>query len=74
MNEGKKTAFDVADFLAHPGLGRKIVQLKPKQVFFSQGHAAPTAFSTFRKAAQNSPSFRLTVKKPPSRFSPRATS
>jgi CRP/FNR family transcriptional regulator, cyclic AMP receptor protein len=44
MNEGKKTAFDVAAFLANPGLGRKIVQLKPKQVFFSQGHAADCIF------------------------------
>jgi len=37
MAEPKKIAFNLVDFLANAGLGRRIVQLKPKQAFFSQG-------------------------------------
>ena len=44
MAELKKTAFDVAIFLEKAGLGRRIVQLKPKQAFFSQGNAADAIF------------------------------
>jgi CRP-like cAMP-binding protein len=40
----KKAAFDLADFLAKAGLGRKIVELNPKGTFFSQGHAAKSIF------------------------------
>jgi len=36
--------FDPADFLAHPGLGRKIVRLKGKKAFFTQGDAADSVF------------------------------
>ena len=36
--------FDLAAFLATAGVGRRIVQLKPKQVFFSQGSAADAIF------------------------------
>ena len=36
--------FDPTAFLAHPGLGRKIVQLKPREAFFSQGSAADAIF------------------------------
>jgi CRP-like cAMP-binding protein len=36
--------FDLADFLATAGVGRTVVQLKPKQVFFSQGSAADSVF------------------------------
>ncbi|WP_254062388.1 Crp/Fnr family transcriptional regulator [Acidobacterium sp. S8] len=36
--------FDPADFLAKTGLGRRIVKLKPKQVFFSQGNPADSVF------------------------------
>jgi CRP-like cAMP-binding protein len=36
--------FDCAAFLADAGLGRKIVELKPKEVFFSQGDTANTVF------------------------------
>ena len=36
--------FDLAAFLATAGVGRKIVQLKPKQVFFSQGSSADSIF------------------------------
>jgi CRP-like cAMP-binding protein len=36
--------FDSEAFLANAGLGRRIVELKPKQVFFSQGDQANTVF------------------------------
>ena len=44
MTELTKTAFDVAAFLEKAGLGRRIIQLKPKQVFFSQGNPADSVF------------------------------
>jgi len=44
MAEFKKATFDVAAFLANAGLGRRVVQLKPKQVFFSQGNPADSVF------------------------------
>jgi CRP/FNR family transcriptional regulator, cyclic AMP receptor protein len=40
----QKVAFDASAFLAHAGLGRTIVQLKPKQAFFSQGGTADSIF------------------------------
>jgi CRP-like cAMP-binding protein len=36
--------FDLATFLEEAGVGRRIVQLKPKQVFFSQGSPADAIF------------------------------
>jgi CRP/FNR family cyclic AMP-dependent transcriptional regulator len=39
-----KPTFDVASFLANAGLGRKIVELKPKQAFFSQEGPADAIF------------------------------
>jgi CRP-like cAMP-binding protein len=36
--------FDLAAFLATAGVGRRIVQLKPKQNFFSQGSSADSIF------------------------------
>jgi CRP-like cAMP-binding protein len=36
--------FDLAAFLATAGVGRRIVQLKPKQTFFSQGSLADSIF------------------------------
>jgi CRP/FNR family cyclic AMP-dependent transcriptional regulator len=36
--------FDLAAFLEEAGVGRRIVQLKPKQVFFSQGSPADSIF------------------------------
>jgi CRP/FNR family transcriptional regulator, cyclic AMP receptor protein len=39
-----KIAFDAAAFLAEAGLGRRIIQLKPKQAFFSQGGPADSIF------------------------------
>jgi CRP-like cAMP-binding protein len=44
MNESKSTTFDPATFLANAGLGRRIVQYKPKDTFFSQGHPADCIF------------------------------
>jgi CRP/FNR family cyclic AMP-dependent transcriptional regulator len=40
----KKQAFDVAAFLTHAGLGRKVVQLVPRETFFSQGDPADSVF------------------------------
>jgi len=40
----QKIAFDAPAFLAEAGLGRTIVQLKPKQAFFSQGGPADSIF------------------------------
>ncbi len=39
-----QAAFNSAVFLANAGLGRKIVQLQPKALFFSQGDSANTVF------------------------------
>ena len=40
----EKPAFDAAAFLASAGLGRRIVQLAPKQTFFAQGDPADSVF------------------------------
>lgn len=44
MNDKENAAFSVGDFLANAGLGRRIVQLKPDHVFFSQGTVADSIF------------------------------
>jgi CRP/FNR family transcriptional regulator, cyclic AMP receptor protein len=44
MAESKQIAFDAPAFLSKAGLGRTIVQLKPKQAFFSQGGPADSIF------------------------------
>jgi CRP-like cAMP-binding protein len=44
MPKPQEIAFDAPVFLAEAGLGRKIVQLKPKQAFFSQGGPADSIF------------------------------
>jgi CRP/FNR family transcriptional regulator, cyclic AMP receptor protein len=44
MAEKNDAIFDAAGFLAKAGLGRRIVQFKPKQVFFSQGNSADSVF------------------------------
>ena len=36
--------FDLATFLASAGLGRRIMVLKPQEVFFSQGDPADSVF------------------------------
>jgi CRP/FNR family transcriptional regulator, cyclic AMP receptor protein len=44
MVQLKAPAFDTAAFLAHAGLGRRIVQLPPGQPIFSQGDSADSIF------------------------------
>jgi CRP-like cAMP-binding protein len=44
MADLDQARFDPAVFLAQAGLGRRIVQLKPKEPFFSQGDAANCVF------------------------------
>jgi len=44
MAEGEQHRFDVAAFLASAGLGRRIIQLAPKDAFFSQGDPADAVF------------------------------
>src|ERR1035438_6074672 len=36
--------FDLATFLEEAGVGRRVVQLKPREVFFSQGSSADSIF------------------------------
>jgi CRP-like cAMP-binding protein len=38
------TLFNPAAFLAHAGLGRRIIEVKPKQTFFSQGDPADSVY------------------------------
>jgi CRP-like cAMP-binding protein len=44
MTDPTNTGFDPADFLAKAGLGRRIVEVKAKQVFFAQGTPADSVF------------------------------
>ena len=44
MNDQKGGVFSPSAFLSQAGLGRTIVQLKPKQAFFSQGDPADSVF------------------------------
>jgi CRP/FNR family cyclic AMP-dependent transcriptional regulator len=44
MSEPRNNTFDAGAFLASAGLGRRIVHLKAKQVFFSQGNPADSIF------------------------------
>ena len=44
MVELEKPRFDAAAFLANAGLGRRIIQLAPKEAFFSQGDPADSVF------------------------------
>ncbi|MGD0096356.1 MAG: Crp/Fnr family transcriptional regulator [Terracidiphilus sp.] len=44
MVQLEKPRFNVADFLASAGLGRRIIQLAPKEAFFSQGDSADSVF------------------------------
>jgi CRP/FNR family transcriptional regulator, cyclic AMP receptor protein len=39
-----RSTFDAAAFLAHAGLGRRIVLVKPAQAFFTQGDPADSVF------------------------------
>src|ERR1035437_1975062 len=42
--EVRSMTFDLATFLVTAGVGRRLVQLKPKQVFFAQGSSADSIF------------------------------
>ena len=42
--KSKRKAFDPADFLSSTGLGRRIVELQPKETFFAQGDPADSLF------------------------------
>lgn len=44
MVELKKPEFDTTAFLASAGLGRRIIQLAPKEAFFSQGDPTDSIF------------------------------
>ena len=44
MPDKKPDDFNAPDFLAKAGLGRRIVHLKPKQAFFTQGNNADSIF------------------------------
>ncbi len=44
--------FDPADFLAKAGIGRTIVELEPREIFFSQGDPADTVFYLQRGRAK----------------------
>jgi CRP-like cAMP-binding protein len=44
MVELERPPFDAAAFLARAGLGRRILQLAPKEAFFSQGEPADSVF------------------------------
>ncbi len=52
MVEPYKPVFDAATFLANAGLGRKIVQLKSKENFFTQGEPADSVFYLQRGRAK----------------------
>jgi CRP-like cAMP-binding protein len=44
MVELGKPGFDAAAFLSSAGLGRRIIQIAPKKIFFSQGDRADSVF------------------------------
>ena len=73
MTDKNNPTFDPAAFLAHAGLGRRIIEVKPKQTFFTQGDPADSVFY-LQSGRARLPSFRRTAKRPQSRFSPPATS
>jgi CRP/FNR family transcriptional regulator, cyclic AMP receptor protein len=52
MAQPQKKAFDATAFLAGAGLGGRIVQLKPKQAFFSQGGPADCIYYLQRGRAK----------------------
>jgi CRP/FNR family transcriptional regulator, cyclic AMP receptor protein len=44
VSESYRPVFDVANFLAHAGLGRTLVQIPPRKTFFCQGDVADSVF------------------------------
>ncbi len=58
MVQLEKPGFDAAAFLASAGLGRRIIQLAPKDAFFSQGDPADSVFYLQNGRAQGYGYFR----------------
>jgi len=52
MTERKNDTFDLVAFLTKAGLGRRIVRLKARETFFSQGSAADSIFYLQKGRAQ----------------------
>lgn len=52
MNNLEKLPFDAAEFLASAGVGRRIIQLKPHETFFTQGDRADAVFYLQRGRAK----------------------
>jgi CRP-like cAMP-binding protein len=52
LTNTNQTPFSPADFLAHAGLGRRIVDLKSGDTFFAQGDAADSVFYLQRGRAK----------------------
>jgi len=52
MTDVNKSTFDSAAFLAHAGLGRRIIAVKPNQTFFTQGDPADSVFYLQRGRAK----------------------
>jgi hypothetical protein len=73
MIDKNNSTFDLAAFLAHAGLDRRIVDVKRNQTFLPREIRQTPSF-IFRAAVQNLPSFRTTAKRLRSRFSPPGTS
>ena len=46
------STFDSAAFLAHPGFGRRVIELSPEQAFFTQGDEADSVFYLERGRAR----------------------
>ena len=44
MTEAGHTGFDLSNFLETAGLGPRLVQVKPKHIFFAQGELADSVF------------------------------
>ena len=51
-NRDPQSTFDCTTFLANAGLGRRIIELGPKEAFFSQGDLADTVFYLQRGRAK----------------------
>jgi CRP-like cAMP-binding protein len=52
ISERNNPTFDSGVFLAHAGLGRRIIEVKPKQTFFTQGDPADSVFFLQRGRAK----------------------
>jgi len=44
VNEAIESGFDITAFLAKPGLGRRVIEVEPRQAFFTQGDPADCVF------------------------------